>query len=235
MATVIGYGNLIDSSTVSGTVTNTANIKNRYLTQKASGAGYIDIDLGSAQSIGAVAAISITYTGTIRIQGGSAAGSSSAYDSTAQAIYGQDHAVTFPSVSARYWRITFSGSGGVGRIFIGPRFAPVNNIDWNPTLAVESKTAVAEALGGPEYFDIRPNRRVWQGKYSWLSDSEAYGQWLPVQRAMDVSGEVYLFSDSTETIYRNQKWFYGRLRSLSPIEYPYLNQNSAAVEIGELL
>ena len=57
MATVIGYGNLIDAATLAGTWTNTANLKNRYLAQKASaGAGaYLDINLGSAQSIGLVA------------------------------------------------------------------------------------------------------------------------------------------------------------------------------------
>ena len=37
MAAVIGYGNLIDSAALGGTLTNAANLKTRYLTQTASG------------------------------------------------------------------------------------------------------------------------------------------------------------------------------------------------------
>lgn len=238
MAAVIGYGNLINSATLGGTLTNAANLKTRYLTQKATaGAGaYLDIDLGAAKSIGSIAAISHTQaSGAITIVGGTSAGNSSIYNSGALNIYtGSDFAVTFANVSARYWRITFSAASTIGRIFIGPRFKPVNNIDWSHTLEVESKTGISEALGGPEYFDIRPNRRVWRGAFSWLNAAEA-STWLDVQRTQDVAGEVYWYEDDTDTTYRGQRWFYGRLRTLSAIEYPYLSTYKTGIEIGELL
>lgn len=238
MATVIGYGNLIDSATLSGTWVDAANIKNRYLAQKATaGTGaYLDIDLGSAQSVGLVALIADTITsGTVTITAGTAVGGATLYSSGAVNIYtGSDFALTFASISARYWRISISAGGTIGRVFIGPRFRPTNNIDWSPTLSIESKTAITEALSGPEYFDIRPSRRVWQGKWSWLSEAESQ-TWLTVERTLDTAGEVYLIYDDLDTTYRGTRNFLGRLRTLGPIEYPYVNQYSTAIEVSELL
>ena len=54
-------------------------------------------------------------------------------------------------------------------------------------------------------------------------------------KGSDVSREVYLIDDDTDTTYRDVRWFLGRLRALNPIEYPYVNQYGAAIEIGELL
>jgi len=238
MAAVIGYGNLIDTATLSGTVTNAANVKTRYLAQKASaGAGaYLDIDLGTAQSIGVVAVVAHTQaSGTIRIQGGSSAGSGSAYDSTALAIYsGSDYAATFTPASARYWRITFSAASTFGRVFIGPRFKPTNNIDWNGGIELETKTAVQESFSGMEFFDERSQRRVWRGALSWLTPAEA-NAWINLQKATDISREVYWIEDDADTNYRGNRWFLGRFRTLSAIEYPYLNIHKAGIEIGELL
>lgn len=237
MSTVIGYGNLIDTATLAGTWTNTANLKNRYLAQKASaGAGaYLDIDLGSAKSIGLVALIAKTITsGTVTITAGSSQGATT-FNSGALSVYsGIDFAHTFAAVSHRWWRIAVSASGTVGRIFIGPRYLPEANIDWNASIQIESRTQTSESLGGQEYFDARASRRVWRARFSWLNDSEAY-QWLAVQQAQDVSGEVYLIEEDTDTTYRGQRNFLGRLRTLDAIEYPYLSTHAVGLEIAELL
>lgn len=235
MATVIGYNNRIDSATLTGW-TNNANLTTRYLTQKATASGSLDMDLGSAQSIGLVALVAHSVaSGTVTISAGSSAGGSDLYTSGALSLYsGTDFAQTFAAVSARYWRITVSGSGTVGRVFIGPRFAPEWAVDWSPSLQIESRTGISEALSGPEYFDTRPSRRVWRGQYSWLTAAEGY-QWLDVQKTMDVSGEVYLIEDDDDTTYRGQRNFMGRLRTLDAVAWPYPQHRSVAVEIGELL
>jgi hypothetical protein len=239
MALVLGYGNLIDSATLGGTWTNTANLKTRYLAQKAAaGAGaYLDIDLGSAQTIGLVALVSETIaSGTITITAGTSAGGSTLYNSGALSIYsGTDFAKSFTDVSARYWRIATSAGGTIGRVFIGPAFKPVNNIDWNPSIAVESKTGILESLGGPEYFDERPNRRLFTGQWSWLGDAEAWTVLLAIHRSHDVSREVYLIQDDLDASYRGSTNFLARFRTLSPIEWPYLSQHAVGVELGELL
>lgn len=239
MACVLGYSNLIDSATLSGTWTNTANLKTRYLAQKATaGAGaYLDIDLGSAQSIGLLALVSTSITtGTITITAGTSPGGSTLYNSGALSIYtGTDFAKSFTVVSARYWRIATSAGGTIGRVFIGPTFKPTNNIDWNPSIAVESKTGILESLGGPEYFDERPNRRIMTSQWSWLTDAEAYNVLLAIQRSHDVSREVYLILEDTDTSYRGSTNFLARFRTLSPVEWPYLSIHSCGIELGELL
>ena len=255
MALVLGYSNQIDTAGLSGGSWHASypltNLQNRYLSQKArtvnalAASSVINLDLGSAQSVGVVALVAHNLTGsaTVRIQGSSAADQSVAlYDSTALPAYtGTDYAMSFPAVSARYWRISISDTGNpagyvqLGRVFIGWRFSPANNIDWNPKLAVESKTAVMESLGGPEYFDERPTRRLFTGQWSWLSDPEAYNFLLAIQRSHDVSREVYLIADDADTSYRGTTNFLARFRQLSPIEWPYLNSHSCGVELGELL
>lgn len=239
MTAVIGYGNLIDTATLSGTVTNSANIKTRYLAQKASaGAGaYLDIDLGTAANIGVVAVVAHTQTsGTIRVQGGSSAGSGSAYDSTALPIYsGSDYAITFTPASARYWRITFSAASTFGRVFIGTRFRPAaTNMDWNPSFSRETRSVIGEALSGMEFGDKRSSRRVWRGAFSWLTPAEA-DEFDTLQEAADITDEVYWIEEETDATYRGKRWFLGRFRQLSAIEYPYLNMHKVGVEIGELL
>ena len=237
MTLVIGYGNQIDSATLSGTWTNTANLKTRYLAQKATaGAGaYLDIDLGSAKTIGLVALVAETMTsGTVTITAGATQGATT-FNSGALSVYsGVDFAHTFAAVSYRWWRITVSAAGTVGRIFIGPRFRPGYGAGFGSTAQVESLTKVSETLGGMNFFDQRPNRRIWQGKLDWLTDAEGYA-WQQIQRDQDVWGESYLIEDDTDTAYRGLRNFYGRLRALSAIEWPYATTRATAIEIAELL
>lgn len=230
MAAVIGYGNLIDTATLTGW-TNNANLKTRYLAEKATASGNLDIDLGSAKGIGTIALIACSGV-SMTISAGSTVGGSDAYSASITGYGGVDTATTFATVTARYWRI--SATGFVGRIFIGPRFAPEWGTDWSPSISVESRTNVIEALSGPEYFDSRPNRRVWRGHFSFLSEAEGM-TWLGVQQALDVSGEVYLFDDASSSNYRSQRNFYGRLRTLDAVEWPYRSERAVGVEVGELL
>lgn len=255
MATIIGYANQIDISSVSGGSWNSSyplsNLKSRYLNLKArsnnllAASTVINVDLGQLQRIGLIALCNhnLTDQATIRIQGSSSATMSPLlFDTTAETAYsGTDYARTFPFVECRYWRITISdptntaGYVELGRVFVGWRFAPATNIDFGATISVDSKTQVAEALGGPEYFDERPNRRVWQGKWSWLNDYEAYRVFLTILRSQDISREVYLIEDDADVDFRKERGFLGRFRQLSAIEWPYLDKHAVGVEIGELL
>lgn len=255
MSTVLGYSNQIDNSTLSGGSWNASypltNLKSRYLSQKArttnalAASSVINIDLGSAQPIGVLALVAhnLTTSATVRVQGAANSGQSpTLYDSTALLAYsGSDYAITFDNTIARYWRVSISDTGNpvgyiqLGRIFLGPRFRPTADIDWTPSISVESKTGVMESLGGPEYFDERPNRRLFTAKWSWLTETEAYNVLLAVQRSQDVSREVYLIMDDASTTYRGEKNFLARFRQLSPIEWPYRVAHACGVEVGELL
>lgn len=255
MATVLGYSNQTDLSTLSGGSWNASypitNLQNRYSAQTArttnalATSSIIAIDMGSAQAIGVVALISnnLTNSATVRVRGANNSSMTSPlYDSGTVSVYEHtDYATTFAPTYARYWQINITdtlnpdGYISIGRLFIGSRFAPSINVSYGAGIQVESRTEVAEALGGPEYFNELENRRVWQGSWEALTDAEAYRQMFVIQKESDVSGEVYLFEDDADTNYQDLRWFWGRMRSLNAIEWPYLDRHSVAVEIAELL
>ena len=256
MTCVIGYANQIDNSTLSGGSWNASypltNLKNRYLWQKArsnnalAASTVLTVDLGSVQRIGVIALCRHNFTAasaTVRLQAYSDAGLTALlFDTGAESIYsGIDYAKAFARVEARYWRISIVDTANVsgyvefGRLFMGWRFSPTNNIDWGASISIDSTTNVVQALAGPEYFDERPNRRVWQGKWSWLDDYDAYRVMLTIQRSQDISREVYLIEDDTDTSFRDLRWFLGRFKQLSAIEWPYVSQHAVGVEISEVL
>jgi hypothetical protein len=143
---------------------------------------------------------------------------------------------------ARYWRIEFddtSNSDGYvqcGRVFIGPTWEPEENVaNGAAQLGWETKTDVQEALGGAEYFQRRTPFRVSRFTMDILSESEALANAFEIQRRAGVDQEVLWIHDSADTVHQLRRRFLGRLRQLSPIEYPYGNLNKTAWEVKELI
>lgn len=251
---IIGYQNLIDASTLSGGSWGgtLGNVQNRYLSQPAisvndsTSSTVIKIDTGSASTwVGLVALVrhNLSSAATVRIRADDSGTMSSPYlyDSGVLSAYiGQDYAHAWWDVQARYWQIDIAdtsnpaGQISIGRVMIGPTVHPAAGPDFGVSLAIESKTQVVESIGGLEFFERRPNHRVWRGQLSWLTPAESYSMaWL--MKNQDVDSEVVLIEDETATSYRDMRHFYGRMRTLSPIEWPYPQAYSVAVEISELL
>ena len=251
----LGYDNQIDTSTLSGGSWNASypltNLQTRQFALQARSSNALTtstkliLDCGAIQRIGVCALVNhnLTTVATVRLEGSNNSGFSSLeYDSGALTVYDHtDYAFSFVQAEARYWRISISDTSNpdgyiaIGRVFLGWRFQPAINIAYSPSLSVESLTVVQETLGGQEYFDLRPNRRIWTGSWDAMTDSEAYAIWLQVQRGEDVSGEVYLIFDDADTTYRQYTNFIGRMRSLSAIEFPYQDRHTAGFEISELI
>lgn len=254
MAFILGYANQVDDAPVSGGSWNASypltNIKTRYLFQRARSTDAVStsstmvIDTGENQTIGVVALVrhNITTNGTVRIQGYQNAGLTTlSFDSGAVAVYaGDDFAHAFTPTEARYWKITVSNLGNpdgyieIGRVFVGWRFEPEVCVDWGLNIGVESQTTVMQSLAGPEFFDSRPNRRIVSGQWSWLTQAEAHGVYLQIQRQQDIEKEVFAMMDPT-TNYPDQVWFLGRFRTLNAIAWPYLDRHSVGFEVGEIL
>lgn len=253
---VLGYSNLIDFSTLSGGSWNgsypLANLKNRYLSQKArstnalTSSTVIDIDLGAAQSIGVVALIAHNLsagTATVRVQGSSSATQSpSLYDSAAQAAYaGADYAITFPPVAARYWRISIADTANaagyvqLGRVFIGPRFKPTWGASFGAAVSVGSNSVMTQASGGDKFPRKRKTWRAWKVDCNFLSDAEAYGTLLGILRSHDITDEFYFFFDDGDTLYRGDRHVLCSVRQLPPIAHPYVDLNSVSLELEELI
>lgn len=142
---------------------------------------------------------------------------------------------------AQYWRVEINdttnaaGYVQIGRVFIGPAYQPTVNMAYGAGLGWETKTVAQEAIGGAEYFQRRTPYRVATIKLDWLPIDEALGNAFEIQRRAGLDAECFWVHDPDDTLHSLRRRFIGRLRTLSPIQYPYPNVNSAAFEIKELL
>ena len=141
-------------------------------------------------------------------------------------------------VSVSSVSISISDSGNpdgfisLGKVFIGQAFRPAAGPDWGQTTGIESTSVVTPAMSGTEFFDRKPARRVWRGKWSWLTQAEAYGVLLEILKTHDVTDDVCLVS-GLDAMDNRMRSFVGRLRQLSDVEWPYLNTHACGVEIIE--
>lgn len=246
---VIGYANLIDIATLSGTGWNASypltNLQNRYAGSKARATGLtgqIYIDLGVPDAAIRAFGIKDHDASTVRLEGSAVSDFSSiAYDTTTLPTYADtSYLRALPAaVVARYWRLTLTGASNpeLSRIFIGAGWqpSPENNIEWGASLRGESKTEVAESLSGYEDFNVKPRRRVFRARFDFLPDADAWGVLLPMMRSQGIHREYLLIADPDDTTYQAQRNMFCRMRELSEIEDPYLNAHTVGVEFSELL
>ena len=150
--------------------------------------------------------------------------------------------VNSASVNARYWRIEFDDTANtdtyvqIGRLFLGAGWqTKVNPQYGGASLGLESPTEIQTALSGAEYFDKRTSFRVARFSTEWMSESEGFDNAFEIQRQMGLDGEVVYIHDPDDTSQALRRQFLGRLRQLSPIEYPYMSLTKTAWEIRELL
>lgn len=259
MATILlGYNNYIDGAVLSGGSWSVplplANLQNRVLSKKArsndaaANSTIINMDLGSAKPVRAFGAIAgnLSASGaSFRLRGGNDvsfsthlydSGTLSANPHTPHLIMGLDSIVT-----ARYWRLelidTGNASGHVqlGRLFIGPALAPVDNYNKGAEIGYQTRSRVVESVGGAEYFDKKPLRRSFRFGLDWLSDAEAFHQALELQRLSDITEEVLLITNRADIPYGQKRHFLGRLSQLNPLTNPYLTIYQTAFEVLEIV
>lgn len=142
---------------------------------------------------------------------------------------------------ARYWRIDFDdplnaeGFVQVGRVFIGPAWQSKNNMSFGASIGWETTTEVQEAYSGSEYFDVKTPFRVARFALNWMTEDEGMSNAFELQRQAGVDKEVMWIHDPEDTTHALRRRFLGRLRQLSPVEFPYSNVTTNAFEIKELL
>lgn len=150
--------------------------------------------------------------------------------------------VIFPAmVYAQYWRLEVDDTGNAegfvqaGRLFIGPAWQPEINIIYGASVKWVPRTAAQEARSGAEYFDRRVPYRESMFTLSHMSQDEAFSQAFELQRRAGIDMEVVWIHDPDDTVHAIRRQYLGRLRELSPIEYPEFNLNSAAFVHKEIL
>lgn len=232
MATVIGYNNQIESATLSGGSWEAdyplTNVQTRYQGQRArstSTSATVTVAVAGIQAV----ALAGNFTTNATFQF-----TASGYDSGVIT----SPAVALPAtVSSVTITVTDTGNPdgfvAIGRIFAGAAWSPNYCVDWGYQIGVDSQTEVAKSLGGVEFFNVKRSRRVWSGRWSWLSESEAFDGLLAIQQSHDIWKEIaFVLDDDNPT---GASCFLARFRQLSSIEHPYPLNYGMAVEVQEYL
>lgn len=145
------------------------------------------------------------------------------------------------NVLASYWYIEIDDTANpagyvqIGRLFIGPAWQPTHNASYGASHGWETDTQVEKAISGAEYFDRRTPYRVMRLTLDGMETDEAMARAFELQRRAGIDQEVLWMFDPADSVHALRRSFLGRMRQLSPIEYPYYNTNRTAFEIKELL
>lgn len=142
----------------------------------------------------------------------------------------------------RYWRVEVvdtSNSDGyvqIGRLFMARGWTPTVNYGYGAGLGFQDPTPVDTSLSGAEYFDVRSRYRVMNFDLPYMTNSEAYGYALDLQRLAGVSGEILVIPDGgTDLATMPLRAFVGRLRQIGQVMQPLPNAYSVKFEVKELL
>lgn len=144
-------------------------------------------------------------------------------------------------ILARYWRVEITdttnaaGYVQIGRVFIGPTWQPTINMSYGASLAWETDTQEQRARSGALYFDRRNPRRTVRFSLQNMLVDEALAMAFEIQRRAGLDAEVLYIFDPDDTVHALRRRFLGRLRELSPIEYPYYARQQTNFQIEELL
>ena len=145
------------------------------------------------------------------------------------------------SAVGRYWRVEFDDTTNadtyvqLGRVFISGQWQPVLNMNWGASLSWETDTKIETAISGTEYFDRRSGYRVARFLLDGMTTDEGTGRAFEIDRRAGLDEEVFYIFDPDDTYNMIRRAFVGRLRQLSPLEYPYINITRKAYEIKELI
>lgn len=262
MATIgIGYGNVADAATLSGTGWSTTKpitkLQNRDLADYAETTGTtatVIIDNTAAKTMRVFALIAHTATAgteTVTVTAGTTSEGTDVYNGSGLSCWpfsplddDRDGGhfgiwVVLPAdISARYAKIVVSGSATMrfGRAFVGRLFLPTHNPAYGRIADDWQETAsTADRMrGGAAQFwrRGRPLRSA-PFEYSALPPTEA-SLWKEIVRTHDVTGELAWIRHTQDRAVQQQHGFLGTMRKLSGLETPFFGHQSAAIALDEI-
>lgn len=140
---------------------------------------------------------------------------------TAKEGYGQSYH-DFTAATARYWRIdiadaTVDENLQIGRVFLGPRWAPSVNQEYGWQMLNIDPSEVDESYGGQDYAGERPHRRQLQFTLNWMDEAEMYGNAFAMARAVGVVHDVLAVNDSVGSARIAEQSVFGKLTASEPL------------------
>lgn len=212
-----------------------SNVQNLHVAQAwytAAGvtSAYLVLDMGSAVACQLLALLgtNLTAAGEIRLRASdvdAGATSSLLYDSgwkfvTAKTGYGQTYH-DLASTTARYWRLDIVDASlprlQIGRLFLGPRWAPSLNQQFGWSVASLDPSVIDESYGGQEFANEKPQRRQLQFTLSYMDEAEMFTNAFAASRAAGITRDVLAVNDSLGGAYIAEQSVWGRLQVAEPI------------------
>lgn len=146
------------------------------------------------------------------------------------------------SPAGRYLRIEIDDASNadgyvqIGRLFAAGGISPEYNMIYGMSDAWECPSLADAAIGGSEYFDERRSARVARFELPAIDQTTSeFRQFYEMHRRLGTTGEVLYLPDDADMEACQLTGFVGRLRQLSPIEYPFINRRKLGFEVKELL
>lgn len=177
------------------------------------------------------------------------------YDSGNQAVWhasGPDEtnragylpALTFcppEGTSGQFWRVNFNdtvnpfGYVQIARLFMAGAWQPTLNMEYGLQQGFESRSQVAETYDGSEFYDVRESYRVERFRLQYLPLQELLDNAMDMDANQGITGEVAYVFDPDDTQNMLRRSFLGRMRQLTPIEYPFFDIGTKAFELKQLI
>lgn len=130
-------------------------------------------------------------------------------------------------VSAVYWRCYLSDPYNqspnklqAGRLVMANGFQPEFNASFGVAISIFDGTVIDELEDGGEDADVRPTRRVVTFNLEHLTEAEAKGFVLEMQRRLGVWREILFCMDPTSTRFRQHNSMWCRFQQLQPVSQP---------------
>lgn len=254
----IGYGNLVDAATVTGSgwaggpVTNVQVRTLATYAESNSATPVINLDHGSAKTVQCVGlfAHTIPSGATVTVKRGTTSGAGDVATlgpitagsfTPLDGVFDGKHFgifLVFPTPnSARYTTVEFANGGSsfrLGRVFVGPMFTP----DLNPEYGnwkddwLADYSAVERSDNGADWVSARRRLRSVAFTFPMASLGEA-STLHEIMRINGTTGEVMYIPDYDDLAATQQYGFLGMMRQLSALENPWPLKKGVAVVIDE--
>ena len=254
---LIGWDNKADAAALSASSEQASlpgsNVQQPHLSRKwytATGvkSAALTLDLGASLSCGMLAVLGTNFTSaaTLRLRASDADSTAVAGDKldtgTVSANVKDGYGViykSFAAVAARYWRADLADASvpdnlRVGRLFLGPKWAPAVGMDYGWAPIVDDPSKMVESYGGQSHPEILPQRRGLQFTLSWMTEAEAYDNAHVLARACGVVKDMLAIPLETGSRISEQA-VWGMMTALAPIFHKYSQIWIQKFEIKERL
>lgn len=144
-------------------------------------------------------------------------------------------------VVARYWCINIFDSANTdgwfefGRLVVSPGWQPSWNMSLGVSLAVVDPSKVSESLGGAQFFDRRPQKRVARFALDHLDTVEAYERAFDMVQSLGRAGEVFVVLDPTDKRNLLRRAFLARVDDGSALQRPDKARHTMRFSLTEVV